>query len=184
MPAPPLPSPHPVATRRAALGATVGGALVGLGALTGCDADRDPAGPRPGVSTGAAATEGPDAALVADLVELLGSLSVLTGHVETTYPRLAPTVRPFRELHAAHLRALGEEPPDSFAHGGRFAGPEAALREVRVREERAQRRLVDAAAAARSGTLARLVACMSAGAAQHLAQLPGASTTTGGEVSG
>ena len=160
----PFPSlPRAAATRRT----TVGAALAGLVVASGCDASRDGSDEGPGVS----AQEDPDAALVDHVVAELTELAGLTAAVVAAYPRLAPTVRPFGDLHAAHLEVLDAEPPRAATDRGSFAGPEAALKEVRVREQRSQRRLVDASLAARSGSLARVLACMSAGAAQRLARL-------------
>lgn len=160
-PLPPL--PRAAATRRT----TVGAALAGLVVASGCDASRDGNDDGPGVST----AEDPDAALVDRVVAELTDLAGLTASVVAAYPRLRPTVRPFGDLHAAHLGALGAGSPDGGTDRGSFAGPADALKEFRVREQRAQRRLVEASLAARSGSLARLLACMSAGASQQLAQL-------------
>ncbi len=156
------PLPRAATTRRTAIGA----ALAGLAAASGCDASRGGDDAGPGVSE----AEDPDASLVDDLVSELSDLAGLVSAVAATYPRLAPTMRPFGELHAAHLEVLGAEPPTGAAGRGSFAGAAAAGREVRRREQRAQRRLVDGSIAARSGDLARVLACMSAGAAQLLAR--------------
>jgi len=118
------------------------------------------------------ATADPDSALVDDVVGELTDLAGLVASVATAYPRLAPALKPFRELHAAHLEILGGEASTASADAGSLPGPSRALQEVRLREQRSQRRLVDASVAARSGDLARVLACMSAGAAQRLALMP------------
>ena len=157
-------------TRRTAVGA----ALAGLAAVSGCDAGRHGTSGSPGVS----ATADPDAGLVDDVVAELTDLAGLVASVATAYPRLAPALKPFRELHAAHLEVLGGDAPTPSAGTapGSLPGPARALQEVRLREQRSQRRLVDASVAARSGDLARVLACMSAGAAQRLALMPRGST--------
>jgi hypothetical protein len=159
-------------TRRTAVGA----ALAGLAAVSGCDAGRHGTSGSPGVS----ATADPDSALVDDVVGELTDLAGLVASVATAYPRLAPALKPFRELHAAHLEILGAEASTASADAGSLPGPSPALQEVRLREQRSQRRLVDASVAARSGDLARVLACMSAGAAQRLALMP--RDTTAGQA--
>ena len=57
-------------------------------------------------------------------------------------------------------------------HALRRLDAASALRLLRTRELRAQRRLVDSSLAAASGALARLLASMSAGIAQQVATLP------------
>jgi hypothetical protein len=120
----------------------------------------------------------PDSAVVDGVVEELTVLVTLAGSVAATYPRLAARVRPFAELHTAHLEALGEDAPQATA-SARLPGPEAALDRLLARERQAQRRLVDAAVSARSGTLARLLACMSAGTTQRLTLETGTGTVAG-----
>lgn len=151
-------------TRRTAVGA----ALVGLAAVSGCDTGRHDAGGTPGVSAAA----DPDAALVDDVVGGLTDLAGMVASVATAFPRLEPALKPFRELHAAHLRILGADAPTPSAGSSNLPDSARALQEVRQREQRSQRRLVDASVAARSGDLARVLACMSAGAAQRLALMP------------
>ena len=81
-------------------------------------------------------------------------------------------MRALGELHAAHLAALAGRPAAGGSPVPAFDGPDEALGRVRVREQQAQRRLAAWSVAAESGALARLLASMSAGVAQHLAQLP------------
>jgi hypothetical protein len=65
-------------------------------------------------------------------------------------------------LHAAHIDALDGTPP----RDGRRRGVDPAV--VRRHERQLQARLVDAAMAAESGALARLLASMSAAVSQRL----------------
>ena len=160
--------PRAATTRRTAVGA----ALAGLAAVSGCDAGRGDGETGSGVSTAA----DPDSALVDRVVSEVTDLAGLVASVAGSYPRLARTVRPFRELHATHLEVLGAERSGGSAGHHSFDGAAAALRELRLREQRSQQRLVAASMAARSGDLARVLACMSAGTAQQLALLAPAST--------
>jgi hypothetical protein len=162
-------SPAAATTRRAALGVV----LAGLTAVSACDTGRGEEDAAPGVSVG----PDPDSAVVDGVVEELTGLVSLAGSVAAAYPRLARRARAFGELHTAHLEALGEDAPRATSPG-RFSGPEAALTELMARERQAQRRLVDAAVSARSGTLARLLASMSAGTSQRLALENGPATAT------
>jgi hypothetical protein len=165
---------------------TLGGALLGL-TSAGCSLDRpqDPAGRAAGTPTGSASAQAgrdgetgqdPDAALVDDVLAELRSLGDLTVAVARRFPRLRPEAAALTDLHRAHREALGDE----VAAGTGGPGPRslrrldagAARRLLRASEVRAQRRLVDAALAAESGALARLLASMSAGIAQQVAVLP------------
>jgi hypothetical protein len=153
-------------TRRTALGGT----LLGLGAVVGCDLDRPDVeqphhGPQP--------TEDPDTALVDQVVTELGDLIGLVTALEAAFPRLREPMAALRELHLAHRAALGDESDPDSPVGGRPAGMAEALTLVRSRERRAQGRLADWSVAAESGALARLLAAMSAGVAQQVAVLPG-----------
>ena len=142
---------------------------VGVGALAGCDLDPDGSAPQP--SAGA----DPDSGLVDTVLAELRALSVLVSGVGAAHPGLQRTMTGLRELHVAHREALGDEPaeePAGDAHLDPRTGAAQALDLVRSRERRAQGRLADWSVAAQSGALARLLACMSAGVAQHLAALP------------
>jgi hypothetical protein len=121
----------------------------------------------------------PDSAVVDDVVEELTALVALAGSVAAAYPALRTRARAFRDLHVAHLEALGEDAPHSPPRS-RFDGQGAARKALLAREQRGQQHLVDAAVAARSGTLARLLACMSAGTAQRLALETGTTGTVTG----
>ncbi|MCW2845547.1 MAG: hypothetical protein JWN22_3463 [Nocardioides sp.] len=167
--------PRVTTTRRT----TLGGALLGLGAVTGCDLDPPGKGP-----TGAGPSVGgdPDTALVEKVLAELTRLTGLVSVVAAKYPRLAPTMADLRALHVAHRTSLGDEPGREVAFGGVLTGADEALTLVRSRERRAQNQLADWAVSAESGALARLLASMSAGVAQRLVLLP--SGTTDAEVPG
>ena len=181
---------HPLVltTRRAALG----GALLGL-TSAGCSLDRpaDRVDRTAGTPTGAASAragrdEAPDgdAALVDDVLAELRSLGAVTAGIARRFPRLRSEAGAFTDLHHAHREALGDEVAAGTDGPAPHALPrldaESALRLLRTRELRAQRRLVDSSLAARSGALARLLASMSAGIAQQVATLPAARPTGAG----
>lgn len=173
-----MPARAPLAaTRRAALG----GALLGLGAATGCDLDPPAKAPS---GSGSPASGDPDTALVEEVVAELTRLTGLVTAVAAAYPRLGPRMTDLRDLHVAHRRALGDEPGPVQGSGADLAGtgPEQALRLVSDHERRAQNLLADWSVRAESGALARLLASMSAGVAQRLAVL--SSTSAGRAVVG
>ena len=155
-----------VATRRTAIGAL----LLSLGAVAGCDLDPSTddaarSGPR---------TPDPDTALVHHVLAEIAAMAGLVSSVGAAHPPLRDPMAALGRLHAAHAAALEPQPSTGQAttHGATFANAGAALREVRRREQHLEDRLVDSSVAARSGALARLLASMSAGVAQHLAVLP------------
>jgi hypothetical protein len=115
----------------------------------------------------------PDTALVDRVLTELGELSGLVA-AGARYASLRTPLRALGELHAAHIEALDGERTVGEAPAVAFAGPADALRRVRAREQQGQRRLAGWAVAAESGTLARLLASMSAAVAQHVVVLPAA----------
>ena len=159
-----------VATRRT----TIGALLLGLGAVAGCDLDPSPGDAgrsRPG-------TLDPDATLVRDVLAEIAAMAGLVSSVGAAHPPLGEPMAALGRLHAAHAAALGAQPSTgpstarATTPGATLANARAALREVRRREQHLEDRLVASSVAARSGALARLLASMSAGVAQHLAVLP------------
>lgn len=140
-------SAEPRLHRRAAVAGGLGAGLAGLAALTGCD-DGDNPGPS------GTPTPDPDTVLVEGVRTRIGRAQRVA--TAAGLPRLAA-------LHRAHLAALDGEPPT----GGRRTHPTPA--DVRRVETRLQQHLVEAAASAESGALARLLASMSAAVAQRLA---------------
>lgn len=159
-----MPAPPPAATRRTALVGT----LAGLAALSGCDLD-----PRDEDSTTAATMVAPvdaDQTLVDEVVTELTRMVSLLASVQARFPRLRATTRQLRSLHAAHLDALAADGAELASTDG-LTTAAAALRDIRVQEVRLQLRLADWSVTAESGTLARLLASMSAAVAQQLAAL-------------
>jgi hypothetical protein len=162
--------PRVATTRRTALG----GALVGLGAVAGCDLDPPGGNTRQPAAT---APEDPDVALVEKVLAELTHLTDLVSTVRARFPRLREPLTTLEALHVGHREILGDEAATRPSRGDRRAeavGPGEALALVRGRERRAQNLLADWSVAAESGALARLLACMSAGVAQQLATLPAA----------
>jgi HPt (histidine-containing phosphotransfer) domain-containing protein len=135
--------------RRSALGLGVSG----LVALSACDGPGDPAAPGPSHAAD------PDVALVARV-----RAEIAAAHRLASAAGSADLVA----LHRAHLEALDAEVPD--ARPVRDVPADA----VRRREQRLQQQLADAALAAASGALARLLASMSAAVRQQLVVLSGA----------
>lgn len=165
----------PPTSRRAAVTVgtvTVGAALHPL--LAACDVgdvgdalpgrEEEPAGP----STAPDPTA--DQALVAEAADdVVGMLETVTA-LRVRHPRLRRSLAGLERLHLAHAEALEAAPSAPAARP--TDGAEAALALVRRLELAHRRRLADRAVRADSGGLARLLASMSAGVAQHLAALP------------
>jgi hypothetical protein len=154
----------------------LGGAALGLVALTGCDVDdlrppEDRTTPSPGSSpsAGETAATDPDTLLVDRVATAIIGAAVAVEWARRL-PRLRRALAPLQKAHLAHLAALEKEleapPPQTPAS---YA---VALREVRSTEQALQGTLVSAAVEARSGALARLLASMSASVSQHLETLP------------
>lgn len=169
---------RPALSRRAAL--SVG--LAGLVAATGCEAsevlspEESPSGsPVPGASGSPGSTvtseapDDPDAALVDEVAAALGEAAAVVAGAAAV-PSFRTVLAGLTALHAAHLEVLEKAPP-AVPSAGR-ARPEAAWTRVRAREAELQRQLAEWSVEARSGALAKLLAAMSAGVAQHLAVLP------------
>lgn len=165
-----MPVPTPVVTPAAATRrTTLGALLLGLGAVAGCDlgsstGDADPS---------AGATVDPDVGLVHDVLAEIAAVAGLVSSVGAAHAPLGDPMAALGRMHDAHAAALDAAPPSTAsASAPGFANAAAALRAVRRREQRLEHQLVDWSVAARSGALARLLASMSAGVAQHLAVLP------------
>lgn len=161
MPARPL-----TATRRAALAVTAG--LGGL-AVAGCTADDGD--PRPSTSTTSAPSVDADSALVGEVAGRVAAAGALVRRVLRDSPSLRSDLDPLRRMHEAHLEALGGHDGSARSSRPRRGGTADALRQVAASEQRLQRSLAAAAVRAESGTLAKLLASMSAAVAQHLAVL-------------
>lgn len=159
---------HRAPASRVSRRTTLGGGLVGLAALAGCDlGGSEPASsPTPPAGSG-----DPDA----DLVEAVtGDIVATSALVVALGRRHGSLRRPTAELarvHEAHLEVLGSGEPTG-ERPPRTRTTAEALALLRQRELRHQRLLADHALSARSGRLARLLASMSAAIAQQLALLP------------
>jgi hypothetical protein len=156
-------------TRRTAL--TSG--AVGLLLVAGCDLDDADSAPRSGSSTDTPTPAAdPDAALVDSALDEMRSLWALVDDLGDAYPRLARSMHQLRRMHTAHIEALDGELPSHPGGATVSTVPSQPISTVRRAETRLQRNLVDSAMAAQSGTLARLLASMSAAISQQLATLP------------
>lgn len=159
-----MPSQPLLTTRRAALG------VVTVGVVAGCSGGGDdptgtPSGPDASSPTAPAVDA--DTALVTAVTRQLSRAEATVAQALRAAPRLRAELGPFRELHRAHLAALGDAPA-----AGRPAQGAGDPRGLAITEEhRLQRALADAAVRAESGALARLLASMSAAVAQRLAVL-------------
>jgi hypothetical protein len=134
-------------SRRTTLALGVVGALV----VAGCDDDTDAPASTP------TPAEDPDGDLVDSVLEELRRAYRMT--VAGGFPALTA-------MHAAHIAALAGTPPTP-------APGHATAASVRRNEQRIQAFLVESAVAAESGTLARLLASMSAAVSQQLTTLTG-----------
>jgi hypothetical protein len=162
-----VPVPHPMTglptTRRTALG----GAVAGLLLATGCDhGDDDDAGAVP------TQTEPPvdaDAELVEQARTRITAADTVLEELVRQHPKLRRELRPLRALHEGHAEVLGGF-VDRAVIPARF-DLQGSRAYVRRTEMGMQRHLTNAAVAAESGALAKLLASMAAGVAQHLAAL-------------
>ena len=157
----------PVATTRRT---TLTGGLAAMLTVSACDLETlDPRSGPEGDEPGLAPAVDADSTLVD---EVLNGISVSSGEL-AVLRRKRPEVRDsasvFLGLHRAHADALGGLP----AAAGPVENPVRGDSMARLRsiESNAQRALAAAAVRAESGALAKLLASMSAGVAQHLAAL-------------
>jgi hypothetical protein len=164
--------------RRTAVSGALGGLAVAALA-TACDHGDDLSSRSADQSTGTSApaspsaqspAQTPDQALVDEvLASLTAAVAVLT-HARKV-PELRQPLAPLVKAHRQHVEVLEGEVPDGSSSGP-ARDQAAALRAVRRSEQALQTTLVDAAGAAQSGALARLLASMSASVTQHLMLLP------------
>lgn len=175
--------PRPAAlTRRAAVRLVVGGA-VGTFLVGGCDLGDLTARTSSSNAPGQADETGPDPDVVAvdQVVASIRSRLVAVVEARRGFTSLREPLRALEDMHRAHLVALdagdasSSTPSAQAAPADRQRGTAAARRtadRVLGAETAHRQSLVTAAAVARSGALARLLASMSASVAQHLAVLP------------
>jgi len=150
--------------RRTALAVTA--AMTGL-AAGACTSD-DPGEPSSPTSTSAPPVDA-DQELATSVAIDISVVGVFVDSLARDFPALRSELRPLRRLHAAHLEAIGGF-DDSIPAPAPIAGGRAAARgELRRSEQRLQKQLAAAAVRAESGTLAKLLASMSAAVAQQLA---------------
>jgi hypothetical protein len=153
-------------TRRTAL--TVTAAVTGL-ASAACTSD-SPDEPSDPTSTSAPPVDA-DQELATSVAVDISVVGVFVDSLAQDFPALRSELRPLRRLHSAHAEAVGGF-DDSVPAPVPLAGGRAeALAELARTEQRLQRDLAAAAVRAESGTLAKLLASMSAAVAQHLAVL-------------
>jgi hypothetical protein len=155
------------ATRRTALAVAAG--LTGLAACTSDPAD-SPAGPGDAQTTSAPPVDA-DQELVTGIAVQLAVLGVEVDSIMQAFPALRGELRPLRRMHAAHLEALGGFDDPIPSPEPQTEGRSAAVQDLVLQEQHLQRELARDAVRAESGTLAKLLASMSAAVAQHLAAL-------------
>ena len=165
-------------TRRAALLGSLGvlGGLGGLGPLlTACDTDDlRPLDADAPVAPSATASGAPtaDEALVAQAADAIGS-TMTTVAAARLVPSLRRSLTPLYRDHRRHLAALDDSRATAPGPDLATAATDAAavLAGVTSAEAALQGQLVDLAVRAESGTLAALLASMSASVAQHRSAL-------------
>lgn len=134
--------------------------------LAGCRWGPDDAGNRVASGTTPPPRDA-DEALVERAVRAIDEASAVVAAAVAARPPLRGQLAGFSTLHEAHLRHLGAEPTatESDARARQLSGV------LRI-ERNLQDTLVELAASAGSGQLARSLASMAAGVAQHLAVAP------------
>lgn len=115
----------------------------------------------------------PDEEQVNAAVNAIGQSNNTVRVIANHHPSLAKPLAALTSMHDAHLALLTQD-GDEFATLTTTAkqSPAAALKDVRREELRLQRTLVHLAGEVSSGTLARTLASMAAGVAQHRQVLP------------
>lgn len=163
----PVPPARALTTRRTTVAVALAGGAALAGGISGCDIG-DPA--RPGASPGATPVADPDEELLdrarTEVEAALALVAALSRH-----RRMATPLAPLLALHTAHRAALaGEGTPTGTPSPPPLSGSPGELWTLLLARERTlQRRLAGASVDASSGTLARLLASMSAGIAAHVA---------------
>jgi hypothetical protein len=162
-------------TRRTTVAVALAGGAALAGGLSGCDIG-DPA--RPGASPGATPAADPDEELLDRArTEVDAALALVTAL--SRHGRMATPLAPLLALHTAHRDALAgddtptetptETPTGTPAPPSLSGAPGELWTMLLARERTLHRRLAVSAVEASSGTLARLLASMSAGIAAHVA---------------
>lgn len=110
----------------------------------------------------------PDDEQVDAAIAAIGTVEEYVSAVSAEHVDLADTLADLTSMHTAHLDLLAPERPGGSADTPRVPGrAKAALSAVRRKEQGLQTTLVELAAEVSSGTLARTLAAMAAGVAQH-----------------
>lgn len=158
----------PLATRRATLGACLG-VLTGGGLLAGCDAGREE---RPTSAPTGSATPSADLLLTQQALDATTSMLAVLTASRTRRPSLRRELDPMVRVHRAHRGVLTDvgASPGAVVDAGAPVRAVATLREVLVQERALERDLASWALAAEDGSVARLLAVLSAGVAQELAR--------------
>jgi hypothetical protein len=150
-------------TRRTALAVTAALTATASGACTS-DSSDEPSDPS---STSAPPVDA-DQELATSVAIEIALVGVFVDALARDFPALRSELRPLRRLHTAHAEAVGGF-ADSLPAPEPVAGDRKAASAQLVRNEQGlQRQLAAAAVSAESGTLAKLLASMSAAVAQHL----------------
>lgn len=159
-----MPFPPPTrTTRRAVVGA-------GLLALAGCTLDRDPEAPSAS-GTPQLTDQEYDKRLVDQVATSTTAALAFIEQTSAQFDQVAVTLSPLVALHRAHLSALSIVTPPTVTPAAVTGGLAAAVARVRSLEQHLHSELAAAAGNARSGQLARVLAGMSAGVAQHVVPL-------------
>lgn len=158
--------PRTTTTRRTALGGALAGAVAGVGALGGCSLDGLGGDDEPSaVTTPTAPPADADATLVEDVRDALAEAHARVRAARKRFPTLSRELAPLDRLHRTHAEDLGGLGETSIADGRTNAA--RARTQVLAAEQQLQRRLAAASVRAESGSLAQVLAQMSASVAQH-----------------
>jgi len=157
----------PVPTARTTRRTTIG---VGLLALGGCTVDSGTRTSRTSQPSVLGDQEY-DQRLVDEAAQEIAAALKTIERIAARFEPVAGSLAQLVALHHAHLSALGVVSPPALALAPLPADVSAALTRLGTLEERLQRELASVAENARSGSLARLLAGMSAGVQQHVVAL-------------
>jgi hypothetical protein len=164
-------TPHRRSAPRLTRRTTLGTALLGVTALTGCDLG-EPGSEDPASSPLPQDSDDPDAGLVEAVLDDIVANSLLVDSLRRRHDSLRRPLAELGRVHAAHLEVLGGESRDASGRRPSAARTASvALAQLEKRELRHEQLLADRALEAQSGRLARLLASMSAAVAQQLAEL-------------
>ncbi|MGI9155884.1 MAG: hypothetical protein ACR2FG_04510 [Marmoricola sp.] len=166
---------RPLLSRRTTLAAGLGTAGLAAATGAGCSA-RLPGSASPAAST-KPGSEGvsPDVQIVVGLVGAMRRSVTLLEDTRAQHPKLAAQVTPLLAVQRRHLAVLRQAAPADSLSAGRSSTPTVPARAARAMDqvlrttEALRTTCYSSAAAAESGTFARLLAGMGAGLSQRLA---------------